>query len=207
MKYAEINKAFTEAVAAKIAQGYTICTNTMGGTQGEIAFVNFTKDGKFYALTLDSENHYEDDNYLEVYAMRWVVSMELSGDIGGSKHVTMWRGSKHATTLEEVCWYKVDHGDWFVGEEEAKAITAKIRNRYRCERRNERNEIAVTKESRKTIANLYKRYKYRGQVAIAQKDILSAYVTRFDNGKRELYIVPVVGKGSPVSVPLPSARG
>ena len=29
MKYAEINKAFTEAVAAKIAQGYTICTNTI----------------------------------------------------------------------------------------------------------------------------------------------------------------------------------
>lgn len=35
MKYAEINKAFTEAVVAKIAQGYTICTQTMAGTQGE----------------------------------------------------------------------------------------------------------------------------------------------------------------------------
>lgn len=207
MKYAEINKAFTEAVATKIAQGYTICTNTMGGTQGEIAFVNFTKDGKFYALTLDSEHNYDEGNYLELYVMRWVVSTELSGDCGSNKHVTMWRGEKHATTLEEVRWYKVDRGDWFVGEEEAKAITAKIRNRYCSERRNERNEIAVTKESRKTIASLYKRYKYRGQVALAQKDILSAYVTRFNNGKRELYIVPVAGKGSPVSVSIPSVRG
>lgn len=195
MKYAEINKAFTEAVAAKIAQGYTICTNTMGGTQGEIAFVNFTKDGRFYALTLDSEHHYDEENYLELYVMRWVVSTELSGDCGGRRSVTMWRGEKHATTLEEVRWYRVDCNDWFVGEEEAKAITAKIRERYRRERRDERNEIAITKESRKTIANLYKRYKYRGQVAIAQKDILSAYVTRLGNGK-----------GSPVRVSFNYAR-
>lgn len=199
MKYAEINKAFTEAVATKIAQGYTICTNTMGGTQGEIVFVNFTKDGKFYALTLDSEHHYGDDNYLEVYAMRWVVSTELSGDCGGRSHVTMWRGEKDTTTLEEVRWYKVERCDWFVGEEEAKAITAKIRERWHRERGEEEWTLKVDKKACKTIAAIYKRFKMRGDAPLAQKDILSARVTHFKNGRSLLYIVKQTGSAVSVS--------
>lgn len=46
MKYAEINKIFSATVAQKLAEGFTIYTNTMSGSQGEIAFVNFIKELK-----------------------------------------------------------------------------------------------------------------------------------------------------------------
>lgn len=209
MKYAEINQAFTTAVSEKIAQGYTICTNTMGGTQGEIAFVNFHKDGKFYSLYLDREHHYEDHNYLELYVMRWVVSTELENENLGFRDFTMWRGERHSTTLEETLWYKVDRDDWFVTEEEAKVISAKIKARWHHERgtRTEKYQVKITKATAKVLASLYKRNKRRSDRALAAKDILSAHVTHFINGSRELCLVPAAGNGALVSVSLHFARG
>lgn len=46
------DKAFTAKVAQLIAEGYTIASAPMGGSQGEMAKVCFSKDGKFYALYL-----------------------------------------------------------------------------------------------------------------------------------------------------------
>lgn len=45
MKYADINKRYTEIVAEYIAKGYTINTASMSGSQGERAHVDLT-DGK-----------------------------------------------------------------------------------------------------------------------------------------------------------------
>jgi uncharacterized protein YeeX (DUF496 family) len=45
MKFAEINRRYTEAVAEWLAKGYTINTATMSGTQGEFAKIDLT-DGK-----------------------------------------------------------------------------------------------------------------------------------------------------------------
>lgn len=45
MKFAEINKMFTEIVNEYISKGYYINTGSMGGSQGEIAKVHLT-DGK-----------------------------------------------------------------------------------------------------------------------------------------------------------------
>ena len=42
MKYADINKRFTEIVAEYISKGYTINTASMRGSQGEIAKVDLT---------------------------------------------------------------------------------------------------------------------------------------------------------------------
>lgn len=37
MNYKALNKVFSNAVAAKLAEGFTICTQTMAGSQGEDA--------------------------------------------------------------------------------------------------------------------------------------------------------------------------
>ena len=42
MKYADINKIYTEIVAEYIGRGYTINTSSMSGTQGETAKVDLT---------------------------------------------------------------------------------------------------------------------------------------------------------------------
>lgn len=41
MKFADINKKFSEAVAENLANGFQICCNTMSVSQGRIAYVNF----------------------------------------------------------------------------------------------------------------------------------------------------------------------
>ena len=181
MKYAEINKIFSATVAQKLAEGFSICTNTMAGSQGEIAFVNFIKDGKHYALTLDREFSWDDDIYGDYISMKWIVSDELEGDFGGRTSITFWRGSKHSEVIEEQKWYKAEsYGscNWFVDENEAKRITAVNRIRRR---RNKDNfdgiEIKMTAENRKKILRIYRAKKQRGQHAIKLADINSAQIT------------------------------
>lgn len=45
MKYVDINKRFTEIVSEYIAEGYTLNTASMNGSEGEISKVDLT-DGK-----------------------------------------------------------------------------------------------------------------------------------------------------------------
>lgn len=45
MKYADINKRYTEIVSEYMAAGYTLNSSTMSGSQGEIASIDLT-DGK-----------------------------------------------------------------------------------------------------------------------------------------------------------------
>lgn len=52
MKFEQINKRFTEKVSELLAQGYTINTATMAGSQGEIAKVDLTKDGEIIRVLL-----------------------------------------------------------------------------------------------------------------------------------------------------------
>lgn len=194
MKYAEINKAFTEAVAAKIADGYTICTNTMSGSQGEIAFVNFVKENKFYSLTLDRFHPFgEKENYLEAYVMRFIVSNDLEdGDkIGANLHRTMWRGEKYTTTIEERRWYKIEGADWFVSKEEAVKITKKIKEHWANERDDDIFEfvVAATPKNRKLVASLYmKNRTKRLQPAISAKDIVSARVEHLKGRAIKLFV-------------------
>ena len=42
MKYADINKRYTETVSEYLARGYTINTRTMTGSQGDYAHIDLT---------------------------------------------------------------------------------------------------------------------------------------------------------------------
>lgn len=54
MKYADINKRFTEIVAEYLAKGYTINTGTMSGSSGEIAKVDITNGIEIVRITVNS---------------------------------------------------------------------------------------------------------------------------------------------------------
>lgn len=45
INYRQIENAFQETVSRLFAEGYNICTRTMGGSQGEIAKVDLLRDG------------------------------------------------------------------------------------------------------------------------------------------------------------------
>ena len=55
MKFAEINKRYTEIVAEYISKGYTINSGTMGGSQGEIARVDLTDGNSIIRVLVCNE--------------------------------------------------------------------------------------------------------------------------------------------------------
>lgn len=59
MKYAEVNKRFSEIVVEYIGKGYVINTGTMGGSQGEIARVDLTDGSEIIRVYADTFADYE----------------------------------------------------------------------------------------------------------------------------------------------------
>ncbi len=62
MKFAEINTIYSQKVAEMISAGYTINSNTMGGSQGDIAAIDLRKGEDVIRVRLcrDLIHSYED---------------------------------------------------------------------------------------------------------------------------------------------------
>lgn len=195
MQYKEINKIFSDAVAKTLAQGYTICTNTMGGSQGEIAFVNFTdKEGNHYSLMMDEESgKWDEGNFLDYIAIRFVQSKELKGDLKGSEHTTFWRADKYVEVIGERKFYKVSRrGDYFVeGESEAKSICERRKKHWKQENKDDYRfefEIPMNSRTRKMVSKFWRAGKERGEKSIKQTDINFAKIVRDGAGCARLFI-------------------
>lgn len=60
MKYADINKRFTEIVAEYIGKGYTINSSSMRGSQGETAKVDLTNGTEIIRILVSSFSEWDD---------------------------------------------------------------------------------------------------------------------------------------------------
>lgn len=119
MKYAEINKKFTEKVAEYLSMGYIINTRTMSGTQGELAKVDLTDGTEIVRIVLE-RNHRDSKDVviLTVGKAKDNVLPNNPDNMG-----TIWNG--RLETIEQYTWYRHDYRkDWFVTEGEEEAICA-----------------------------------------------------------------------------------
>lgn len=195
MQYKEINKIFSEAVAKTLANGFTICTNTMSGTQGEIAFVNFIDDnGDHYSLMLDKEiGRWEENGIgLDRYVISWVRSTDLKG-YPQRTNVTFWRGDKHVEVISQRIFYIVSDRYFVEDAAEAKRIWEARRKHYRSGSDDDTYrfefEMPMNGASRKLAAKLYREHKARYQkLKISAADINSVKVRRFNHGTRHIEI-------------------
>lgn len=122
MKYAEIEKLFTETVSKFIADGWTFHTKSMAGHQGEIAKVDLQNDGDVIRVILRKNMDPICRNYVEIVTNRHV---------GKAGNPDIWNND--GEVLESRKFYQVDE-DWFVGSEEE---FGKIRRK-----RNERHDAS-----------------------------------------------------------------
>lgn len=127
MTIKEINKLFTDKMIEYINDGYIVHSNTMGGTQGEIAkvdLVNYNK-GNIIRLYMDRESKYPLE-YLYIIAER--IPLKKGFSKGFDK--TIWNG-KHEK-IYEVRLIEIDYGKYYVfpDSEEYNEIKAKRRMRY-----------------------------------------------------------------------------
>ena len=192
MNYKALNKEFTKAVAAKLAEGFTICTQTMAGSQGEDAKVNFTDDaGNHYSLYMDREHTYGGyrdpntrRNMFDKVVILFVRSNELHGNYN-RRDLTLWLGEKHCTLLEKKSFWIVGDG-WFVeSDEEAEAAARKRWERLKNDRDfsyKGTNPVAVTKATKETVCSLYKKTKKRNEKAIKPTDITGISLEHSQHG-------------------------
>ncbi|MBP5719173.1 MAG: hypothetical protein J6X53_09415 [Abditibacteriota bacterium] len=129
MKINELNRIFTEKVAAYIASGYTIHAQTMGGSQGEIAHVDLTNGAEILRVLMESEilhgGHHEPS--MDTVAIRIGRVADEDAErifrIGG----TIW--NNRLEPVEESRWCKVSQS-WVVSIEEGRRMLKKHYARY-----------------------------------------------------------------------------
>lgn len=131
MLYTEINKKFTEAVAAYLSKGYMINTTTMSGSQGERARVDLTDGTKIITVFLRRFSEWEDLLQLE----GWEIVVAHPGKQDaltpncGEDYRTLWLG--HVEVLSSERFYKIGRSEgWYGTRSEATDAFQKQQERW-----------------------------------------------------------------------------
>lgn len=119
MKYAEINKKFTEKVAEYLSMGYIVNTRTMAGRVCSGSKVDLTDGKEIIRIVLDRTNRNSKDAIiLTVGRAPNDVYPNIPDNTGA-----IWYN--RLETIEQYTWYRHDYRkDWFVTEGEEEAICA-----------------------------------------------------------------------------------
>lgn len=157
MKFAEINKMFTEIVSEYISKGYYINTGSMSGSQGEIAKVHLT-DGKelicvYITHTCNKKVSYaENTHFLE--AIEIVVGRSDAVDVIDERtpFLTVWF---HELEIIKVkTFYSVARRSEFYTTDVSEAIVCEEK-RYNRGMRRLRHNIFFNSAEAKEIAKRY----------------------------------------------------
>ena len=144
MKYVDINKRFTEIVSEYIAEGYTLNTASMNGSEGEISKVDLT-DGKEILRVLvrrfdDCESLFSMTG-VEIAVGR-VPEEDRVTPHDDSSWFTPW--NNHLEQLRQERFFQVGEsqrgGKFYGARQEAEAAWAVRLQRYRAKR--ERAQMA-----------------------------------------------------------------
>lgn len=157
MKYAEINKKFTAAVAGYLAQGYTFNTATMTGSQGERSRVDLTNGTEIITIYLNKFSSWTYDADLsgwELVVARPCQKDELTPN-EHSGYRTLWLAHVEVISVER--FYQLGRDDdWFVTEEEAKAAATKQVERYMHKPRwHNSNSVEIENPKARELAKQY----------------------------------------------------
>lgn len=131
MKYADINRRYTEIVAEYIGKGYTINTASMSGSQGETAKIDLTNGTEIIRVIIDTFSDWT-NNLEGVEILVGKVTDEDVRPHSSSGWNTIWNNRLDVLSTER--FYKIGedrrHGTFYGSEAEAKAVVAIRRSRY-----------------------------------------------------------------------------
>lgn len=130
MKYADINRRYTEIVTEYIGNGYTINSSTMGGSQGETSRIDFTNGTEIIRVMVSTFSDWETGEGVEI-----IVGRALDSDViphSNSSWGTIWNDKLEILNRER--FYKLGddrrYGAYYGTEDEAKVVRDKKINRY-----------------------------------------------------------------------------
>ena len=149
MKSAEINAIYAAKAAEFLAAGYTINTNTMNGSQGEIAKIDFRKGNEVIRLLLTSETIWG-ETFRTSDAIILTVGRSTDERVintkGFGRDAIIW--NDRLEVIKKRIFYRIGgrrDSDWYLEGKEGEKAMDLYYNRFhvRCEM--ERIEEALTR--------------------------------------------------------------
>lgn len=170
MKYADINRRYTEIVAEYMAKGYTINTRTMSGSQGEYAHIDLTDGVEIIRVLVDTFYDHTDISLegLEIIVGR--ASSEVEPNRGDDRF-TVWNSKLDIMLRERFYEIGADrrHGKFYGTEDEATTARKLSVHRYASSNRGRKTE-RITSPKAIEIAKRVIRRKF-GVKRISEGDI------------------------------------
>lgn len=166
MKRTELDTIFTNKVNEYLANGYVINTNTMGGSQGEIAHIDLRKGEDILRIIMFSDHTWTEGDKLHILVGRNTNRVNLNRE----SSETVWNSDLE--TIEEIIFSKIA-SNWYASVEEGIAAQDLKSKRYSARHVPAKKQLAVT-------ASLIRALKNRKGFSNATRNNVS--VTRYDFG-------------------------
>lgn len=187
MKFAEINKRFTEKVAEWMARGYHINTSTMSGHQGEIAKVDLTNGKEIVRVVI--ENHYHmDEKYVELVVGH---SKDIATPDANDTWGTIWNNHLEVVSSERF-WLASDgydsKTDWYITEEEHKLNAKKRHERYGNQER-DYYFVCLPEKAKKVVLQFVRKQPKCKSVQLSEIDVKKRVDVRRNGVASASYIV------------------
>ena len=136
MKRTELDVIFTNKVNEYLAREYVFNTNTMGGSQGEIAHVDLRKGDEILRIVMDGKYDWRNGDKIHILVGRNTNRVNLDRE----SSETIWNNDLE--TIEDLVFSKIAE-NWYASEEGAAANELR-KNRYSSRHVSAEKELSVT---------------------------------------------------------------
>lgn len=134
MKRNELDTIFTAKVNEYIAKGYMINTNTMAGSQGEIAHIDFRKGDEVIRILMETKYNWRKGDTVHIIIGRSTDKVRPERD----RDETVW--NSHLEIIEDIVFLKASD-NWFTSVEEGETINALQEERQNRKHVNESRQL------------------------------------------------------------------
>lgn len=187
MKYAEINRRYTEVVAGYIAAGYIINTATMPGSQGEVAHTDLTDGHEIIRIVLESFHEWNWQEGYDYEGFKILVG-RCTDDIRPNDPIdyrTLWNSHLEEVSCEY--FYEINkHWNpykWYGTKEEADAADRIAKERSKA--REVQTDKIFDESAKKVVHSFIKRQDRCKSVRVADIDSVHKELDDKDrDGKR-----------------------
>ena len=181
MKKQEIRQKYNDAVKLMLSNGYTIFPDTMNGSQGEIAHIDFTNGSEIVRVLLEKSysSRRREDGYWGT-TIRLIIDRAAADTwVGSTWDGTIW--NNRLEILSQIEWAEIGrNGNWYTDLDEAVRIHRLQQERYR--NRDDRASYIDLPESFKSAALRWVRKQPRMKTA-SLGDIEQIRKVKTPNGK------------------------
>lgn len=201
MKSSEINAIYAAKAAEYLAAGYTINTNSMNGSQGEIAKIDFRKGDEVIRVMLNSETIWG-ENFRTADAIVLTVGRctdeRVINTKGFGRDAIIW--NERLEVIEKRTFFQFGRRrdcDWYLEGEEAEEALEKNRQRSllwweieRAEEARTRTKDVTSDELKAILISAVRRHMNKPKMKVER----IAKIVRSRKNDRFEYTVTTVGK-------------